>query len=164
MKNITLLYFLFFSSLLFAQPKFELTPQGFNTVEIPRPNLVNEQLMENTRTWAGSYNKKKYDIFDVSENSVTIDAVKENAFYYRNVGETFYFKIVYSMKLTFGIENITADFSVKEIFQKKTLVQSKITDYFAPDGKLKEDFEEVKPSIEQTANNILNSYMSFIAQ
>jgi len=164
MKKITLLYLLFFGTILAAQPKFELTPQGFAPVEIPRPQTVNEKLIEITRSWADSYNKREYDIYDVTENSMTVDAVRENAFYYRNVGETFYYKIVYSLKLTFGTNTITAAFSVKEIFQKKTPVQSTIADYYTSDGKLKEDFEDIKPSLEQTANGILYSYSTFIAR
>jgi len=164
MKKITILYLLFFGTSLAAQAKFELTPQGFAPVEIQRPEKVNEKLIEITRSWADSYNKKEYDIYDVTENSMTVDAVKENAFYYRNVGEIFYYKIVYSLKLNFGTNTIMTTFSVKEIFQKKTPVRGTIADYFTSDGKMKEDFEEIKPSLEQTANNILYSYSNFIAE
>ncbi len=164
MKKASIVYLLFFISSLAAQEKFELTPQGFAPVEIQRPEKVNEKLIEISRAWASSYNKKEFDIYDVTENSMTVDAVKENAFYYRNVGEAFYYRIVYTLNLTFGQNTITVAFSVKEIFQKKTPVQGTIADYFTADGKMKEDFEEIKPSLEQTANNILLSYSNFIAE
>jgi len=163
MKNFTFLFLILFSSVCVAQDKFELTPTGFNPVEIAKPSKTNEQLIESARAWADSYNKREYDIYDVSENSISIDGMKDNAFYYRNVGETYYFRIKYGVKLTFGANTITMTYSVKEIYQKKTLIKSTIADYFTPDGKLKEDFEDIKPSLEQTANNLLKSYLAIYA-
>ena len=163
MKNFTFLFLILFNSVCFAQDKFELTPTGLNPVEISRPSKTNEQLIETARAWADSYNRREYDIYDVTENSISIDGMKDNAFYYRNVGETYSFRIKYGLKLTFGTNSITMTYFVKEIYQKKTLIKSTIADYFTSDGELKEDFEDVKPSLEQTANNLLKSYLASYA-
>lgn len=157
------LFFLFLAASAIAQPKLELTPQGFLPIEITRPNKTNEKLVELSQSWAAQYNKEGYDVYDATENSLSIDGVRENAFFYRNVGEAFYHKITYTLKITFGEKTCTMAFSVKEIYARKILLETTIADYFTPDGKLKEDMDEVKPSLESTANKIIKSYVNFIS-
>lgn len=163
MKKTLLLLFIFIGGAAFAQAKFELTSKGFEPVEIAKPYKTNEKIIEASKTWADSYNKLTHDVYDVTENSLSIDAMRENAFFYRSLGEIYSYRIKYTLQVTFEEKICKVNFIVKEIYAKKTLTKTSITDYFEPDGKLKEDFAEVKPSIERTANNILNSYSDFIS-
>ena len=146
-----------------AQPKVELTPNGFASVTIPRPAKTNEKLIELSRAWAPFYNRYEQDVYNVTGNSITIDAIKNNAYFYRNRGEAYKHRIKYSLKADFNETTITLTFAVKEIYAKNVLTKTTVADFFAPDGRLKEDFEEVKPSLELTANNILRSYAGFIS-
>lgn len=159
-----LLFFLFASMLVYAQPKTELTPKGFTPVLIGRPDTSNEKLIETTKSWADVYNKIKYDVYNVTESSVTVDGLKENAFFYRSRGETYKYTVLYSMEVRFGGKAISLQFSIKQIFADRTEIKSTITDYFTPDGTIKEGFEEVKTSIEETANKIMQSYSSALGR
>ena len=141
-----------------------MTPNGFAPIEITRPFKTNEKLIEASKAWADSYNRVENDIYDVTTNSLSIDALKNNAFYYRNVGETFNHRIRYTLQVIFGENTCTLQFIVKEIYAKKSLTTLTVADFFAPDGRLKEDYEEVKPSLELTANNIVRSYINFISE
>jgi hypothetical protein len=161
MRNLLSLFFLLFACSAFAQ-QFELMPNGFEPVDIPRPNKTNEKLIEISKEWADVYNKQEHDVYNVTENSLDIDAIKENAFFYRNLGEVFTFHIKYTLHVDFRNETCQLKFTVKEIYTKKTLTKMTVADFFMPDGVLKEDFEEAKPSLEKTANNILKSYVRFI--
>ena len=157
---------LFFSTLLLtAQPQMEMTPKGFAPVEFKTPQRPNEKLIEAVKAWAPFYNKKGYDIYDVTENSISVDAMREYAYFYRHLGERYDYNIKYGLKITFN-ENktYTVVFSVKEVYAKQTLTQTTIADFYTPDGKLKEDFDQVKPSLENTANKIVKSLSDFIAR
>ncbi len=165
MKTILKIILFCCTSISLAQTQLELTPQGFAPITLPTPNKPNELLIQYAKGWAESYNKKGADIYDVTPNSLSIDALKSNAYFYRNLGETFQYTIRYTLKVNFLPENkYTLSFSVKEIYDKQRLVETTIADFFTPDGKLKEDFEEVKPSLEKTANNIVSSFSSYIAR
>lgn len=165
MKSILQVILLFCASISLGQTSLELTPQGFAKIELTTPNKPNELLMQSAKDWAESYNKKGADIYDVTTNSLSIDALKSNAYFYRNLGETFQYTIRYTLKVAFLPGNkYTLSFSVKEIYDKQRLVETTVSDFFTPDGKLKEDFEEVKPSLEKTANTIVSSFSSYIAR
>lgn len=163
MKNLIYLYFVLFAATAFSQPLTQLNPDGFTAVEFARPNRTNEKLLELSKAWAADYNKDGFDVYDVTENSVSIDGFRKNAFFYRNVGESFYHNITYSINVTFQDKVCTILFSVKDIYAKKTLLTTTVAEYFTTDGKLKEDMDDVKPSLESTANKILKSYISFIS-
>lgn len=149
-------------AMLSAQQKLEMTPQGFAPVEIPRPQRTNEKLIELSRDWAANYNRREHDVYDVTASSMKIDAVRQNAFYYRNRGETYHSNIRYTLAVDFGENNLTITFSVKDIFVRQTLIEKTIADFFASDGRLKSEFLEVKPSLEETVNEIVGSYTTFI--
>lgn len=147
-----------------AQPQLEMTPRGFAPITLNAPDKPIEKLIEAATAWAPFYNKKGHDVYDVSANSITIDALKENAYFYRNLGERFDYHIVYSLKVEFQTNGTyTLTFAVKEIYAKEALVKTTVADFFTPEGKLKEDYLEVKPSLELTANKIVRSFASFIA-
>ena len=52
--------------------------------ETPKKQL--DQLIQLSKSWAPYYTKNSYDVFEVTENSLTIETLKENAFYYYNIG------------------------------------------------------------------------------
>lgn len=150
--------------MIWSQPKLKMTPNGFAPVELPTPNFINEKLIEKSKSWAAYYNKNGFDVFNVTENSLTISALNENAYFYRNIGVTYSYNIRYNMTIVFKDNNTySLTFEVKEIYAKEVLVQTTIADFFTPDGKLKEDYKEVKPSLEKTVNRIVKSYSSYIA-
>ncbi len=146
-----------------AQPVVELTPQGFEPVAIKTPDSPLDQLMELSKSWASHYNKKGYDIVEVTENSLTIEALNQNAFYYYNVGVKYNHDIRYTLKIVFG-ENrqYSLAFRVKDIYAENVLLKTTVTDFFTPDGKLKDDFRDAKPSLEKTVNDIVRSFAVFI--
>ena len=164
MKKIFLLLFLLAGAFAWSQAKVELTPAGFAAVEIPRPGKPMEDLMALADDWGYFYNKKGHDTYDVTANSLTIDAMRKNAFYFMNVGQQIVFKIKYSLKVEFLDNKCVLKFTVKEIYNNDKLIQSTIADYFTSDGKLKDDYEEVKPSLEKTANDILQSFTDYISR
>lgn len=147
---------------LHAQIKPELTPAGFSPVEIPRPSMPNEKLIDLAKAWAPFYNKDGYDVYDVTPTSVTIDGIKNNAFYYRNLGEVFQHRIKYTLKAEFSATTCTMTLTVGDIYANSNVTTMTVSDFFTPDGRLKEDYEEVRPSLEKTAQNILRSFAAFI--
>lgn len=147
-----------------AQLKVELTPKGFepNPTVGNLPQITNERFIEATQLWAQDFSRGEADISQVTENSLTIDAFRDNAFFYRNVGDTYYQKVKYQIELSKERNTYSLSFQITEIYTNKTLLKSAITDYFTPDGKMKDGFEEVKPSIEKTVSIILDSYNRYI--
>ena len=165
MKHFIAILFLLTGSLIWSQPKLEMTPTGFAPIELQTPNLTTEKLIEKSRAWAAYYNKNGFDVFNVTENSLAISALNENAYFYRNIGVPYYYNIRYNMTIVFKDNNTyTLSFEVKEIYAKEVLVKTTIADFFTPDGKLKEDFKEVKPSLEKTVNRIVKSYTRYLAR
>jgi len=153
------------TSISLAQTNLELTPRGFATIEVSTPDKINEILIQAAKNWAQTYNKKGADIYDVTSNALSIDALRSNAYFYRNLGETFQYTIRYTLKINFLPEKkYTISFSVKEIYDNQRLLKMTVADFFTPEGTLKEDFEEVKPSLEKTANSIVSSFSNYIAR
>jgi len=146
-------------------PRLELTPGGFEPVTVQIPATSAEKLIELSKNWAAETNKRRrgYDITNVTANTVTISAYKRNAFYYRNRGESFDFRIRYEMALTFDNTSYTLAFKVVDIYAKDDNVQKTgLSNYFTSDGKLKEGFEEVEPSLETSVNDLVNSHYNFL--
>lgn len=165
MKYFLKIGLFFCIALCSAQAKLELTPEGFSPLEIKTPNQPVEQLLQASKSWADFYNKKGADVFDVTENSLTIEARVENAYHYYNVGVKYNCDIVYSLKIAFAENKIySLKFLVKEIYAKNVLLKTTTADFFTPVGKVKDDFRDAKPSLESTVNKIVNSYIKFIAQ
>lgn len=164
MKNIVPLLLFFYSVIGLAQPKMEMTPKGFPAVEITTPNKPNEKLIEAAKAWAATFNKNGYDVYDVTRNSLKIDGLRRNAYFYRHLGETFTYNIKYTLEVIFRSDRTySLVFSMKEAYAKEALVKTTISDFYLPDGKLKEDFTDVKPSLESTADKIVKSFSDFIA-
>jgi hypothetical protein len=142
-----------------------LTPKGFDPLEIETPDKQISKLIERSKEWAPYYNEKGSDVFAVTKNSLTIEARYDNAYYYWNLGVKYYFDIKYSLKIVFGEnQKYTLTFDVKEIYTDRITIKTTIADFFTPDGKLKDDFKDAKPSLENSVNKIVKSYINFIAQ
>ena len=148
-----------------AQVKLELTPHGFAPVEIKSPNKPVSELIELSKAWANSFNKDGYDISHVTENSVTIQARNEDAYHSYNLGVKYDCDIMYSLSVIFGSDQkYKVSIAVKEIYADNALLKTTTPDFFTSDGKLRDDFKDAKPSLENTVNGIVNSYIKFMAQ
>jgi hypothetical protein len=147
----------------FAQTRLELTTRGFSTIEVPRPEGTVEELVEASRAWANEYRHEQPSVHDVTSNSLKITAIRNDAFFYRNVGETFRNGVGYTLSVTFTDTACKVTFTINDIYERNTLKEMEISDYFTSDGRPKEDFEDVKPSLEETVNNLVKSYLSYIS-
>jgi len=164
MKQLTIFFFLLCASLK-AQPVVELQPQGFLPLTFETPAKPFDKLLEASRSWAAFYNKKGYDVFDVTENSLSISARKDYAYIDRNIGVTYDYNITYTLKAVFQKDHTyTLTFVVNEIYANEVLTKTTVADFFLPDGSVKRDFEEDKESLEKTAERIIKSYSNFIAR
>src|SRR5690606_24140281 len=117
MKKLLLLLLLCLVVDGFAQDAVELTPGGFETVIFEKPDRPIDKLMERAKGWAPYYNRNtdySFDVYDVTENSLSIDAYKPNAFFYRNRGEIYYHRIRYTMKIEFDADIYKVSFFIKE--------------------------------------------------
>ena len=162
MKKLLSICCFFSCFIAVSQEKIELTPNGFATVVIAKPNIPLENLIDASKSWALSYNKNGADVYEVTTNSLKIDALRKGAFHYYSLGERFTFDVKYTLAVEFGDVNYTLKLTVKEIYTDDKLLESTLADYFTPEGKIKEGFEEVKPSLEITVNKIISSFATYI--
>ncbi|MHA3786762.1 hypothetical protein ACX0HA_01025 [Flavobacterium hauense] len=166
MFRLSSLLCFFIVAITYAQPPaMELTPHGFDPVEVTIQNTSNEKLIELSKAWAASVNikLKGYDASNVTSNSMVISAFRRNAFFIRNNGESFNYNITYSIKLSFHGNYYTLHFLVDDIYtDDDTLIKYKIPDYFDTDGDIKEGYENMKPSLERSANDLIQSYHNYI--
>lgn len=164
MKNLYTYILLLTATLSFAQSKSELLPNGtFPPVQENIKPMTDEKFLDGTNLWIGEFSRGEYDITEVTENSLTIDAFRDNAFIYTNRGESFPHKVKYQLKISKSGNTYTANFRVTEIHTKKVILESTMADYFTSEGKLKEGFEEVKPTMDRTVNIILGSFYRYIS-
>lgn len=166
MKYFLSIALFFFVTVISAQANLELTPQGFMTVESKTPNKPLDQLIRDSKSWAAFYNKKGSDVSEVTENSLTVDAKVENAYFMYNVGMKYNYDITYKLKIAFDTSTNTYSLkiSVKDIFTKNIAVKTTVADFFTPEGKIKDDYRDAKPLLEKTINKIVKSYINFMAQ
>lgn len=158
-------YLLIFSAFsTYAQIKVEVTPNGINPNQIQEtiPPMTDERFIELSQMWIAEFSRGESNITEITANSLTIDAMRDNAFLYRNKGETFLHNIKYQLKISKNGDTYTSSIKILEIYARKVLLESTIADYFLPNGNLKEGFEEVKPSLERSLNIILNSYDRYL--
>lgn len=164
MKHFRTIVMFFCIALCSAQTKLEITPQGLLPLELKTPNRPIDQLLELSKSWAPYYNKKECDVSEVTQNSLLIEARVENAFYSYNVGVKYNHDIRYSLKILFKEDQTyTLTISVKEIYAENVLMKTTLADFFTTEGKLKDDFRDAKPSLENTINKIVRSYTNFIS-
>ncbi|RZJ24204.1 MAG: hypothetical protein EOO48_14740 [Flavobacterium sp.] len=157
MKKITTLFLILFSTFIYAQPPLVLDQNGFAPVHFDVPDVQLKTLMDNTKAWSYSVNKKGADFSEETDHSINVTALEENAFFIRNRGEEYAFRIKYAMSINFEKGQCTVFFTVKEIYDGEQLTKSTLSDYFTSDGKLKEDYRDAKPSLEKTANDLLKT-------
>jgi hypothetical protein len=162
-RLMAIVAFLSFIIVKAQPPQAELSRTGFPAVDVSIPATPNEKLVDLTKNWAlETYKRGNFDVSEVTDNTVTISAVERRAFFYRNKGEGFDHDIRFDMKITFSGNRYTVNFIIKQIFADGVRIEYNIPDYFTSDGKLKEDYEEVKPSLEATVNKIIRSHYNFI--
>src|SRR5690606_3036044 len=147
----------------YSQAKLELTPQGFHPIEIDRSGRTNEEIIDASKIWASEYRHEQPSVFEVTPSSLKISAQRNTAFFYRNIGEEFYCRIDYTMVVSFTDTKIRIAFTVNEIYERNVRKELELSDYFTSDGKIKQDFRDIKPSIERTVNNLINSYIGYIS-
>lgn len=165
MQKLHLFLCLCIASVTMAQPQMELKPYGFDPVEVEIPSITPEKFIELSKSWAATFNRnqKGYDVSDVTSNSLTITAYKRNAFFYRNLGDSFQYAIRYTMKLTVHATSYTLIFTVTDIYANDDVVINyKIPDYFLPSGQLKDGYDDLRPSLEKTVNDIVTSHYNAI--
>ena len=163
MKNLLPIALIFYFTLCSAQTKLEITPSGLQPLELKTPNRPIDQLIALSKSWVPSYNKKGYDISEVTQNSLTIEARLENAYYSYNVSVKYNHDIRYSLKVIFQEnQTYTLTMAIKEIYADNVLMKTTLADFFTAEGKLKDDFKDAKPSLENTLNKIVRSYVQFI--
>jgi hypothetical protein len=164
MKKLSLLLILVLSTLAYSQ-KPTLTAAGFAPVTVTRPDVPDERLIELAKSWPFFFNngRENHDFYDVKPGSFKIDSFRDNAFFYRNVGEPFQYRIRYTIQVSYTESSVTATFIVREIYAERILTQLTLSDFFTPEGRLKEDYRDVKPSLEATAFRILRSFFNFIS-
>ncbi len=147
-----------------AQIEMELTPAGFEPVSVVIPATPTEKLVELSKAWALEYNIRKEgaDITNVSDNTITISAYRNNAFFYRNNGVPYEHKIRYTMKLDFTPGGYTLFFTIVDIYHNDVLLEYKIPDYFTSEGKLKDGYNGLDESLLKTVNGIVNSHYNYL--
>lgn len=145
-------------------PRMELTPAGFAPITVNFPDTLPEKLVDLTNNWAYEYNLRQggHDATNVTGNTITITANRENAFYYRERGEAFDHEIRYEMHFTFNQGSYTLKFTVVDIYSRDKLLEYNIPNYFTSEGRLKEGYEELEPSLETTVNNIVRSHYNYM--
>lgn len=162
-RFLTLLFVLSFMN-SWSQAVAEMTPKGFAPVSFATPPKTLEKLIEASKSWAATYNKDGFDVTDVTENSLTISGLKKYACYYWNLGVRYDYNIRYTLKITFEKDNNgKIVFNAKEFYANNVLTKTTIADFFTPDGQLKEDFKDVKPTLEATVDRMVQSYVNFIS-
>lgn len=163
MKGFFTILALFLIVAGYSQAKLELMPAGFEAFEFDRQGRTNEEIIDASKIWASEYRHEQPSVFEVTTNSLKISAQRNNAFFYRNVGEEFYCEIKYIMAVSFTETRVRITFTVTDIYERNVRKELQLSDYFTSDGKIKSDFRDVKPSLERTVSNIINSYISYIS-
>gem|GEM_PF-726193 len=164
MKRFLTLLFVLALTTSWSQVVAEMTPKGFTPVSFPTPPKTLEKLIEASKSWAATYNKDGFDVTDVTENSLTVSGLKKYACYYWNLGVRYDYNIRYTLKITFEKDNTCkVVFNTKEFYANNVLTKTTIPDFFTPEGQLKQDFKDVKPTLEATVDRMIQSYVNFIS-
>ena len=169
LKKYALLCFLAYTVTYAQPPELKLTASGFDSIEVPLPATKNDKLIDVTKAWAMEYNHgaagsgQNYDVTNVTSNTITISSFKRSAFSYHNRGEEFYFKIRYTMKIAFYGSRYTISFAIPEIYgQNNEPIKYTLPDYFTSKGTLKEGYDGLDASLEDTVNGIVLSHYNFL--
>lgn len=165
MKLSVLIFLLGFGVLHAQLPQFELTPRGFEPVTASLPDIVPQKVAELSKAWVTELKRRgqEYEVSNVSANSLTISGFKKNAFFYRERGETHQHKAKLVMKVDFTPTSITISLSVPEIYaDNDVLLKYTLPNYYDASGKLKEGYNDLDTSLENTVNDITLNYYNFL--
>jgi hypothetical protein len=151
---------------LYAQPpEMEVTRGQFTAFTVSMPAMPQEKFIEINKAWAHGFTRRSgdFDASNVTGSSITISALKRNAFRYQNVGETVEVKIRYSLEITFTGNSYTLKFVVNDLYgDNDTLLDYKLPDYYKADGTLKDGYDGLESSLEDTVNEIVQSHYDYI--
>lgn len=168
-KLYSLLCFLAFGVASAQPPAMKLGQGGYEPIEVTIPATSADKFIELTKSWALERERrspdrgKGSDITGVTGSTITVSGYKRNAFFYRNLGETFEHRIDYAMKITFSENSYNLTFNVTQIYTDSDVpVKSGITDYFTSDGKLKDGYTDLDTSLNTTVNEMVQSHYNFI--
>lgn len=165
LKLHNLFFLLTFGIALAQPPKMKLTPGGFEPITVSIPSTKTDKLVSLTQTWVVERDRrstdpnKKYDITNVSNNTITVTSFQKNAFYYTDRGEEFEHRIQYTMKFTFYENRYDLTFNIDQIYTDNNVpLKSGISDFFKNDDTLKEGYTDLDTSLERTVNEIVLSH------
>ncbi len=168
MKKILLIIFTLTITNLWAQaPQLELTKSGFKPLTYDIPAIESQKFIALSKEWVGKLklNNQNFDISNISSGQLTISGYKNNAFYYRNRGETFQHRVKLVMKIDFSTSYYTLSLTIPEIYADyNSLIDYTIPDYFTSDGKLKDGYDGLKESLEKSMNDIALNYYNYISK
>lgn len=165
MKLLLLVCLLAFGAINAQPPQLELTPRGFEPVTVSMPSISAEKFIELSKAWVTELKRSglKYDISNISDGSLTISGLKKNALSYRERGENHQHTVKLVMKVDFTATSYTLRFTVPEIYaDNDVLLKYTLPNYFDSSGKLKEGYDGLDDSIENTVNNVSEAYYNFI--
>ncbi|AWG26458.1 DUF4468 domain-containing protein [Flavobacterium kingsejongi] len=162
MRTKILLLFFFYAFTAAAQQKMVLTAKGFEPLKVEVPQNSAFQIFTNSKDWMRGYYQTETEFQEIEGQQLTIDAFKNNAFFFRSLGETYYYKIKYNLKIEFVDGLYTFYFRVDEIYTINTLTKTQIADYFLSNGNIKDDYADVKSSLEYTVNAIARSHYNYV--
>ncbi len=162
MKLLALCLLMSFSAL--CQPSATVTSGRVNTASGTLPGIESKKLIDLTKSWITEVQRSggQFEISNVSDGSFTLSGYKKNAFYYRDRGETHWqdAKLVFNVSYTANAIEIKP--TVPEIYNPGgTPITYTLPDYFY-DGKLKEGYDGLIPSLEKSINSVITSYYNFI--
>lgn len=165
MRLVFLFVFLGVFALVSGQQRLEMTPKGFAPVNLVKPKVPNDKIIEHIRSWVSDFNKSgkyPYEVYSVTPNSLKIDAFRQNAFFYQNKAETFQHRIKYTIAIDLLDDGMRYDFKVIEIWGDDQKLETTLASFYNSSGKIKSDFPDVKPSLEKTVNYILLSFEDYM--
>lgn len=146
-------------------PVLTLSPRGFEPVSYTTGRIDDKKFADLSKAWVTELKRRdeKFDLSNVSSSSLTISGLVKNAFFYRNRGETFQHKAKLVMKVDFTATGYTLTVSIPEIYgDNDTPSKYTLPDYFNSSGNLKEGYDGLQASVEDTVNDIALNYYNFI--
>jgi hypothetical protein len=161
----SILCFLVLANSYAQAPVVTLQNGVFDAVTVSIPTMKPEKFVDITKAWAQSFTRNEggYDASNITANTITVSALKRNAFRYQNVGEVVENKIRYSLEISFTATGYTVKFVVNDIYgDNDNLLDYKLPDYYTSGGSLKEGYDGIEQTIQKTATDIIQSHYDHI--
>lgn len=163
MKLLPALALLFTLSITAQPAPANVSQRGVEAFTATMPAMQPGRFTELTKAWANAYTGGSYDATSVTGSSITISAVKRNAFRYRNTSETVENKISYSLVMEFTSNSYTLKFLVEDIYgDNDVLLKYRLPDFYKSNGELKDGYDGLEKSLEATINDIVQSHYDYL--